>query len=533
MTDDVSAGEIRKRRTFAIISHPDAGKTTLTEKFLLFGGAIQLAGTVKGRKAARHATSDWMRLEQQRGISVTSSVMQFPYKGRIVNLLDTPGHEDFSEDTYRTLTAVDSALMVIDCAKGVEARTIKLMEVCRLRDTPIMTFINKLDRDGREPLELLDEIERVLGIQCTPVTWPIGMGRELKGIYHLLEDRIYVYTESARGRMGTNRLIEGLHSEAAAELLGDDAAAFIEQVELVRGASPAFDRQAYLAAKQTPVFFGSAINDFGVEELLAAFVEYAPSPQACEAAERMVEVQEPKLTGFVFKVQANMDPGHRDRVAFLRLCSGRYSKGMRLHHVRLGKEVRVGDALTFLAADREQADDAWAGDILGLHNHGTINIGDTFTEGERLNFTGVPNFAPELFRRAVLRDPLRMKALQKGLSQLCEEGATQLFKPLRNNDLILGAVGPLQFEVVAFRLQDEYGVQCAFESVDVFTARWVYCNDEKKLEELRNKAHGNLAVDHSGALVYLAPTRVNLSLTVERWPDVQFRETREHMAVVG
>ncbi len=527
---DVSTGEISKRRTFAIISHPDAGKTTLTEKLLLFGGAIQLAGTVKGRKAARHATSDWMRLEQQRGISVTSSVMQFPYKDRVVNLLDTPGHEDFSEDTYRTLTAVDSALMVIDCAKGVEARTIKLMEVCRLRDTPIMTFINKLDRDGREPMELLDEIEKVLKIQCAPVTWPIGMGRDLKGIYHLVEDRIYVYMESERGRAGTNLTIDGLRSDAARELLGDDARAYIEEVELVRGASPAFNPAEYLAGRQTPVFFGSAIGNFGVEELLSAFVAHAPSPLPRAAAERTVDATEDKLTGFIFKVQANMDPGHRDRIAFMRLCSGRYIRGMRLFHVRLGKEVRVGDAMTFLAADRQHAEDAYAGDIIGLHNHGTINIGDTFTEGERLTFTGIPNFAPEMFRRAVLRDPLRMKALQKGLSQLCEEGATQLFKPLRNNDLILGAVGPLQFEVVAFRLQDEYGVQCTFEAVDVFTARWIVCKDAKKLEELKIKAHANLAEDHSGALVYLAPTRVNLALTLERWPDIVFKETREHLA---
>lgn len=525
--------EIARRRTFAIISHPDAGKTTLTEKLLLFGGAIQLAGTVKGRKAARHATSDWMRLEQQRGISVTSSVMQFPFRDRIVNLLDTPGHEDFSEDTYRTLTAVDSALMVIDCAKGVEERTIKLMEVCRLRDTPIMTFINKLDRDGREPIELLDEIEDVLKITCAPVTWPIGMGRELKGIYHLPEDRIYVYMEAERGRAGTNRVIEGLASEAAREFLGDSAQALHDEIELVRGATARFDPQAYLAGRQTPVFFGSAINNFGVEELLAAFVEHAPPPRPRETSERDVDAFEPKLTGFVFKIQANMDPGHRDRIAFVRLCSGRYTRGMRIYHVRLAKQIKVSDALTFMAADRMQADEAYGGDILGLHNHGTINIGDTFTEGEVLTFTGIPNFAPEMFRRAVLRDPLRMKALQKGLDQLCEEGATQLFRPLRNNDLILGAVGPLQFEVVAFRLQDEYGVQCTFEPINVVTARWVVGRDAKKVEELRAKAFDNLAQDHSGALVYLAPTRVNLQLALERYPQIEFRETREHLATAA
>jgi peptide chain release factor 3 len=530
MIDDVSIGEIRKRRTFAIISHPDAGKTTLTEKLLLFGGAIQLAGTVKGRKASRHATSDWMRLEQQRGISVTSSVMQFPYEDRVVNLLDTPGHEDFSEDTYRTLTAVDSALMVIDCAKGVEARTIKLMEVCRLRDTPIMTFINKLDREGREPTELLDEIEKVLAIACAPVTWPIGMGRSLRGIYHLLEDRIYVYQAGERGRAGTHEVIEGLASEEATAFLGDIADSYREEIEFVRGASHTFDLQQYLAGKQTPVFFGSAINNFGVTELLSSFVEYAPAPQARETTTRTVDPHEEALTGFVFKIQANMDPGHRDRIAFMRICSGRYRKGMKMYHVRHGKEVRVGDAVTFLAADRQHTDEAYAGDIIGLHNHGTINIGDTLTEGERIMFTGIPNFAPEIFRRVVLRDPLRMKALQKGLDQLCEEGATQVFRPLRNNDLILGAVGMLQFDVVAFRLQDEYGVQASWDNVAVHTVRWVYGNDAKKLQEFRDKAYENLALDHSGALVYLAPTRVNLQLTLERWPDLTFRETREHLA---
>jgi len=520
--------EIRRRRTFAIISHPDAGKTTLTEKLLLFGGAITMAGTVKGRKAARHATSDWMRLEQQRGISVTSSVMQFPYGECVVNLLDTPGHEDFSEDTYRTLTAVDSALMVIDCAKGVEERTIKLMEVCRLRDTPIMTFINKLDREGRPPIELLDEIESVLRIGTAPVTWPIGMGRELRGIYHLLEDRIYVYQAGERGRVGENRTIEHLASAAAAEFLGEQAQRFAEEIELVRGAAHAFDREAYRAGRQTPVFFGSAINNFGVEELLTAFTAHAPGPLPRTTRERTVQPSEEALAGFVFKIQANMDPGHRDRIAFLRLCAGRYVRGMRLFHARLDKEVRVADALTFMAADRVQAEEAYAGDIIGLHNHGTINIGDTFTQGERLTFTGVPDFAPEIFRRAVLKDPLRMKALQKGLSQLCEEGATQLFRPLRNNDLVLGAVGQLQFEVVAFRLQDEYGVQCVFDPVAVHTARWVHASNERKLEEFTARAHEHLARDHKGALVYLAPSRINLQLTLERWPDIRFRETREH-----
>jgi peptide chain release factor 3 len=520
--------QVSKRRTFAIISHPDAGKTTLTEKLLLFGGAISLAGTVKGRKASRHATSDWMALEQQRGISITSSVMQFPYQGHVVNLLDTPGHEDFSEDTYRTLTAVDSALMVIDCAKGVEQRTIKLMEVCRLRDTPIMTFINKLDRDGREPIELLDEIEAVLKIQCSPITWPIGMGRELKGVYHLLQDRIYLYENVGRQKRSAQTIIDGLHSAAADKVLGSDVAAFRDEIELVKGACPKLNIDEYLQARQSPVFFGSALANFGVKELLDEFVQHAPTPLPRATEQRVVQPDEDKLSGFVFKIQANMDPGHRDRIAFMRICSGEYQKGQRVLHVRSGKEMKIADAITFMAADRLHADLAYAGDIIGLHNHGTINIGDSFSEGEVLRFTGVPNFAPEIFRRAVLKDPLRLKALQKGLAQLCEEGATQLFKPMRNNDLILGAVGPLQFEVVAHRLLDEYKVECQFETINVSTARWVICDDPKMLAEFERKAHDNLALDHGNSLVYIAPTRVNLSLTEERWPDIQFIKTREH-----
>lgn len=527
--------EIQRRRTFAIISHPDAGKTTLTEKLLLFGGAIQLAGSVKGRKSTRHATSDWMDMEKQRGISVTSSVMQFPFEKRVVNLLDTPGHEDFSEDTYRTLTAVDSALMVIDCAKGVEARTIKLMDVCRLRTTPIYTFINKLDREGRDPMELLDEVEDILKIRCSPVTWPIGMGKSLKGVYHLVEDKVYLYQAHKEGKqggkLGETRIIEGLNNPELDELLDSQIDDFRSEVELVRGASHAFDLDAYLAGELTPVFFGSAVNNFGVRELLHSFVNHAPAPQARaantrELANRVVEPNEQAMTGFVFKVQANMDPQHRDRIAFLRICSGKFSKGMKLKNVRLGKDIKIADALTFMASDREHVDEAFAGDIIGLHNHGTINIGDTFTQGEDMQFSGIPSFAPELFRRAVLRDPLRMKQLQKGLAQLCEEGATQLFKPLMSNDLILGAVGQLQFDVVAERLKAEYGVECQFEAVQVNTARWVYA-EPRKLEELRNKAADNLAYDHSGALVYIAPTRVNLQLTEERWPEVEFRATRE------
>jgi peptide chain release factor 3 len=528
MVDQANIGEVGKRRTFAIISHPDAGKTTLTEKLLLFGGAIQMAGTVKGRKATRHATSDWMRLEQERGISVTSSVMQFPYGGALINLLDTPGHEDFSEDTYRTLTAVDSALMVIDAAKGVEARTIKLMEVCRLRTTPIISFINKLDREGRPPIDLLDDIESVLDIECVPMTWPIGMGREFRGIYHFGDDEAHLHQNRDGSRLPDVRVVRGLASAELAAALGETAASALrDEVELVRGATPTFDREVYLAGRQTPVFFGAAIHNYGVKELLDSFVQYAPPPQPRETNVRLVEPGEKPFSGFVFKIQANMDPAHRDRIAFVRICSGTYEPGMRLYHTRLEREVRVGDAITFMAADRQHVEEAYAGDIIGLHNHGTINIGDSFTQGEKLMFTGIPSFAPELFRRAVLKDPLKLKALQKGLAQLCEEGATQLFKPLINNDLILGAVGPLQFEVASFRLRDEYGVECVFEGVNVVAARWVRCDDRAHLDEFAKKLPANVARDHTGALVYLAPTTVALSLTQERWPKVRFFATRE------
>lgn len=519
--------EAARRRTFAIISHPDAGKTTLTEKLLLFGGAIQLAGTVKGRKAARHATSDWMELEKQRGISVASSVMQFPYRQHVINLLDTPGHEDFSEDTYRVLTAVDSALMVIDAAKGVEDRTIKLMDVCRLRDTPIITFINKLDREGREPIELLDEVEDILRIRCAPITWPIGMGKGFRGVFHLYNNTVHLFSAQHGGKIKAGEVVQGLDNPRLDDLFGKMAEELREEIELVRGASNEFDLQAYRRGELTPVFFGSGINNFGVQEILDALVEHAPPPLPRPARTRTVEPVEEKFSGFVFKIQANMDPAHRDRVAFLRVCSGQYSQGMKVRHVRIGRDVKIAQAITFMAQDREQVEDAFPGDIIGLHNHGTIQIGDTFTEGEELKFTGIPHFAPELFRRAVLKDPLRMKALQKGLEQLSEEGATQLFRPLKNNDLILGAVGILQFDVVAYRLKDEYGVDCLFEPVSVHTARWVECGDGRKLEEFRTRAHENLALDGAGLLTYLAPTRVNLNLIMERWPEIQFLDTRE------
>jgi len=520
--------DFSKRRTFAIISHPDAGKTTVTEKLLLFGGAIQLAGTVKGRKATRHATSDWMKMEQERGISITTSVMQFVHNKHVMNLLDTPGHEDFSEDTYRTLTAVDSALMIIDVAKGVEDRTVKLMEVCRLRDTPIMTFINKLDREGREPIELLDEVETVLGIRCAPVTWPVGMGKRFKGIYHLYQDIVYLYQSGKNMQRQDALQIKGLDNPQLDELLGDTAQELRDEIALVKGASHEFDLDDYLAGKITPVYFGSAINNFGIKELLDDFAQYAPAPRARKAQERMVKAEESNFSGFVFKIQANMDPKHRDRIAFLRICSGTFKKGMKLNHLRLGKEVVIANALTFMAGDRSHTELALAGDIIGLHNHGTIRIGDTFTQGETLKFTGIPNFAPELFRLVRLKDPLKSKALIKGLIELSEEGATQVFRPLNSNQLILGAVGVLQFDVVAHRLQHEYKVDCVYESVNISGARWVHSDDEKAMAELRSKAFDYLALDGSDTLTYLAPTRVNLAMALERYPKIEFSATREH-----
>lgn len=523
------SSEVSKRRTFAIISHPDAGKTTMTEKLLLWGKAISVAGEVKSRKTDRHATSDWMSMEQERGISITTSVMQFPYKEHIVNLLDTPGHADFSEDTYRTLTAVDSALMVIDGAKGVEERTIKLMEVCRMRDTPIISFVNKLDREIKDPLALLDEIETVLNIKCVPLTWPIGMGQDFVGVYHLTEDKTYLYKKGHGTEIAQIETRDGYDYPDIRQRLGELMfAQFEESLELVQMALEDFDEQAFLKGEMTPVLFGTALGNFGVNMVLDTLIDHAPAPTTSLTEERSVEATEPTFSGFVFKIQANMDPRHRDRIAFLRVCSGKYEKGMKMNHVRLGKEVRISDALTFLAGDREALEEAYAGDIIGLHNHGTISIGDTFTEGEALHFTGIPHFAPELFRRVVLKDPLKSKQLQKGLQQLSEEGATQVFMPQINNDLILGAVGVLQFDVVAHRLKEEYKVQCSFEPVSIATVRWIHCDDPVALAKFKKKAHDQLSIDGGGYLTYLAPSRVNLQLMQERYPEVEFRATREH-----
>jgi len=525
--------ELERRRCFGIISHPDAGKTTLTEKLLLFGGAIQLAGAVRARKAARHARSDWMAIEKERGISVTTSVMKFNYRDFEVNLLDTPGHQDFSEDTYRVLTAVDSALMVIDSAKGVEPQTEKLMEVCRMRNTPIITFINKLDREGLDPLDLLAEIEDKLQIECVPLSWPIGMGKNFRGVYNLYRQELLLFTPGEDRRSGEGFLVTDLASPVLDEKLGSAAARLREDVELLSGAANPFDHEQYLKGSQTPVFFGSAINNFGVRELLDAFVEMAPGPLPRKTLTREVLPSEPEFSAFAFKIQANMDPAHRDRIAFLRICSGRFERGMKVRHHRLGKEVPFANATIFMAQDRAHVDEAYPGDIIGIYNHGTIKIGDTFTEKEPLKFTGIPNFAPEHFRRVQLRNPMKAKQLRKGLVQLAEEGAVQVFRMVEGTGFILGAVGILQFDVTVERLRAEYGVDAAYEPVDFSIARWVSCENPSHLEDFERKHRANLAYDAEDHLTYLGPGAWHLEFISEQWPDIEFMKTREQGAEVA
>jgi peptide chain release factor 3 len=519
--------EINRRRTFGIISHPDAGKTTLTEKLLLFGGAIQQAGAVKAKKAARHATSDWMAIEKERGISVTTSVMKFNYREFEINLLDTPGHQDFSEDTYRVLTAVDSALMVIDSAKGVEPQTEKLMAVCRMRNTPIVTFINKLDREGMEPFDILDEIEDKLQVECTPLSWPIGMGKRFKGVYNLYKRQLHLF-EAGRDKLVNDGLVfTDLADPALDDLLGSQAGKLRDDIELIEGATDPFDLDHFLKGSQTPVFFGSAIMNFGVREMLDAFVELAPPPRERAAVSRNVSPYENQFSGFAFKIQANMDPAHRDRIAFVRICSGKFSRGMKVTHHRIGKEVALANATVFKAKERENVAEAFPGDIIGIYNHGTIKIGDTFTEKEPLKFSGIPNFAPEYFKRVRLKNPLKTKQLNKGLIQLSEEGAIQVFRPLMGNDYILGAVGVLQFDVTMARLKAEYSVDAVYEPVNYSVARWVGCDDKKKLSEFEKDNHSNLAKDAEGCLSYLTTSEWQLNYCVERWPEIEFYKTRD------
>ncbi len=520
---------VAQRRTFAIISHPDAGKTTLTEKLLLFAGAIQIAGSVKARKASRHATSDWMEIEKQRGISVASSVMQMDYRDKVVNLLDTPGHQDFSEDTYRVLTAVDSALMVIDAANGVEAQTLRLLEVCRLRNTPIITFINKMDREVRPPLDLIDEIERTLGMGTVPFSWPIGMGKTFRGVYDLREDRIRVFRPGA-DRVGQSEdVIEGLHNPLLDERFGEDIVHARNDIELVRAATPEFSREEFLAGRQTPVFFGSAINNFGVQEVLDALVDLAPAPLPRVALQGPVAPDDPKFSGVVFKIQANMDPMHRDRIVFVRVCSGRFERGMRLRIQRTGKEIRPNTVVSFLSQRRELLDEAYGGDIIGIPSHGGIQLGDTLTETiDPLQFTGLPFFAPEIFRVIEVVNPLKTKQLRTGLIQLGEEGAIQVFRPTLSSTLLLGAVGVLQFDVAAHRLQHEYGVEARVLASPYGCARWVTADEPAELDKFLAANQARTAQDAADAWTILTASPYEMRVVQEMWPKIHFHTQREH-----
>lgn len=518
------AEQTAKRRTFAIISHPDAGKTTLTEKLLLFGGAIQMAGAVKARGEQRRAHSDWMKVERERGISVASSVMTFEYAGCTFNLLDTPGHEDFSEDTYRVLTAVDSAVMVIDAAKGIEARTRKLFEVCRLRDVPIITFINKMDRDAQDPFALLEEIEQTLALDVAPVSWPIGSGRDFKGCYDLLNDRLALME---RGSTEEGEVCNGLDDKKLDALLPADAVSELRSgVEMVRGLCPEFDVNRYLEGSLTPVFFGSAINNFGVRQLIDGLVKYAPIPRKQPAVGRKIDPIEDKVTGFVFKIQANMDPKHRDRIAFVRLCSGHFERGMKLLHVRSGKYLPMHNPIMFLAQERELAEEALPGDIIGIPNHGNLRIGDALTEGENLTFTGIPSFAPELLQKVRSTDPLKAKHLGKALQEIAEEGGASVFRPMIGTDWIVGVVGSLQFDVLADRIRTEYEIPVIFEPTTLYTARWIKAENNDELEKFVNVNKGSVGTDHDNEWVFLARNAWHLNKTAEDNPKIKFLETK-------
>ena len=530
------ASEVSRRRTFAIISHPDAGKTTLTEKLLLYAGAIQIAGSVKARKATRHATSDWMEIEKQRGISVASSVMQMEYRDCVINLLDTPGHQDFSEDTYRVLTAVDAALMVIDAANGVEAQTLRLLAVCRARNTPIITFINKMDREVREPLVILDEIETVLGMPTIPFSWPVGMGKRFGGVFDLARQRMRVFRAGAN-RAGEaydrdDEILEGLDNPLALQRFGAQFEQARDEIELIEGASPPFDAEAFRRDEQTPVFFDSAINNFGVREVLDALVDLAPAPGPRRAVQREVLPLEKKFTGVVFKIQANMDPAHRDRIAFLRVCSGRFDRGMRLRICRNGKDLKTNSVVSFLSQRRELLENAFPGDIIGIPNHGLLQLGDTLSEGEDLQFTGLPFFAPEIFQTVELIDPMRSKQLRIGLTQLGEEGAIQVFRPHGGGALILGAIGQLQFEVVAHRLKHEYGVDARFASARYQMARWVTAEDPVELRRFIEANAHRIAYDSVNAPTFLVTYRTDLTVAQDRWKKLQFHALREHAGLV-
>ncbi|MES2685807.1 MAG: peptide chain release factor 3 [Pseudomonadota bacterium] len=524
--------QVKRRRTFAIISHPDAGKTTLTEKLLLFSGAIQIAGSVKARKAARHATSDWMEIEKQRGISVASSVMQMEYRDCVINLLDTPGHQDFSEDTYRVLTAVDAALMVIDAANGVEPQTRRLLQVCRARNTPILTFVNKMDREVQDPMSVMDEIEQELGMTVVPFTWPVGMGKLFHGVYDRREKRMRVFSPGEDKAGGDDEILAGLDNAEATKRFGAEFTQAQDELELLEGASPEFSRADFLSGKQTPMFFGSAINNFGVQEVLDALVDLAPAPAERAALQRVVQPEEKKFSGVVFKIQANMDPAHRDRIAFLRVASGEFTRGMRLKVVRSGKELRPNTVVSFMSQRRELLDTAFAGDIIGIPNHGVLQLGDTLTEGEALQFTGLPFFAPEMFRAVEVADPLRSKQLRAGLTQLGEEGAIQVFRPIAGSLLLLGAVGQLQFEVVAHRLEHEYGVKARIMGSQFNLARWVTSDDPNELKKFMDANSHRVALDAVDAPTLLVDHSATLRAVEQQWPKIKFHALREHAGLV-
>jgi peptide chain release factor 3 len=520
--------ELKKRRTFAIISHPDAGKTTLTEKFLLFGGAIQTAGAVKSNKIKKHATSDFMEIERQRGISVATSVMTFEYKGMLINLLDTPGHKDFAEDTYRTLTAVDSVILVVDGVKGVEEQTRKLMEVCRMRDTPVIVFINKLDRDGKNPFDLLDEIEKELRIQLHPLSWPINMGKDFKGVYNLYDKSLLLFQPNQKVSVEESVKVDDLSSSTLDELVGDkDADQLREDVELFEGVYGDFDNDAYLAGQKAPVFFGSAINNFGVRELLDTFIRISPEPRSRETTARLVDVHEDKFSGFIFKIHANLDPKHRDRIAFLRVCSGRFERNKFYHHVRLDKDVRFSNPYSFLARDKDVIEEAFAGDVVGLFDTGNFKIGDTLTEGEDYYYTGIPSFSPEIFKEVINKDPMKTKQLEKGLNQLTDEGVAQLFTQHNGNRKIIGCVGDLQFEVIQYRLLQEYGASVQFNSLPFYKACWLTSNDKSKLDEFTRFKTGNIVTDKDDHIVYLAQSEWFLNTEIGNNPAIEFHFSSE------
>ncbi len=523
-----NAKEISRRRTFAIISHPDAGKTTLTEKFLLFGGAIQTAGAVKSNKIKKHATSDFMEIERQRGISVATSVMTFEYKDFLINLLDTPGHKDFAEDTYRTLTAVDSVVLVVDSVNGVEEQTRRLMEVCRMRNTPVIVFINKMDRDGKNRFDLLEEIEKELKIQLHPMTWPINSGKDFKGVYNLDAKNLLLFTANTKASDEDSLVIEDLQDSILNEKIGEkDADTLREDVELIDGVYGKLEADDYLSGKVAPVFFGSAINNFGVKELLDTFINIAPEPLSRETNKRIVEADEPKLSGFVFKIHANLDPRHRDRIAFMRVCSGRFERNKYYHHVRLDKEFRFSNPYSFMARSKDIIEDAYPGDVIGLFDTGNFKIGDTLTEGEDFYFTGIPSFSPEIFKELVNKDPMKTKQLEKGVTQLTDEGVAQLFTQFGGNKKIIGCVGELQFEVIQYRLLHEYGAACEFKVLPFYKACWLTSKDEKKLEEFLRFKQQNSAEDKDGNPVYLAQSEWFLNTEITNNPGIEFHFTSE------